>query len=271
LLLLESLFTAAALAVLSGAGLLNIKGFSRRICTLLPIVTAAKAGNMYFSFQTMAHTSLPVYNVLKRLNPVFSLVLDWAIRRAKPTVGVLLGVLFIALGAIVTSQGDLDFELYGYTVAIVAAFCQALYLVLAKQIGDQLALSQWDLLFFTAVFNSFLFLPMTNAELEPLAAWWAKNQGEALQHLSTLCGYILLGASLNYVTFWSTKLNSPTTVGVSGNFKGVLSTAFGIVWFGTKLTPVGWLGLTLSALGGLIYSLEKARKKPAVKDAKKKA
>ena len=42
---------------------------------------------------------------------------------------------------------------------------------------------------------------------------------------------------LNYVTFWATSLNNPTSVGVAGNVKGVLSTITGLI-MGAKLTTV---------------------------------
>ena len=77
--------TALALQLLSGIGLVSLGSFTGGVWRWLPLVTLAKAGNMYFSFLTMAHTSLPVYNVLKRLNPVFSLVLDFAVRRSIPS------------------------------------------------------------------------------------------------------------------------------------------------------------------------------------------
>jgi drug/metabolite transporter (DMT)-like permease len=258
LLLVESVMTALALQLLSGVGILSLGSFSGGVWRWLPLVTLAKAGNMYFSFLTMAHTSLPVYNVLKRLNPVFSLVLDFAVRRSIPTAGVLLGVFLIAAGAVVTSQGDLEFEPFGYTVAIIAAMCQALYLVLAKKAQDVVQVSQWDLLYFTAVFNCCIFAPLSSHEVEPLQAFWAK-QADPTIIVAMLAGYVVLGGSLNYVTFWGTTTNSPTTVGVAGNFKGVLSTVAGLIQ-GAKLTSVGLSGLALSASGGCVYTFAKMQK-----------
>merc|ERR1712118_25391 len=45
-------------------------------------------------------------------------------------------------------------------VAIIAALCQAMYLVLARKASDNVKLSQWDLLYFTAVFNCAIFTPL---------------------------------------------------------------------------------------------------------------
>lgn len=253
LLLAESAVTAILLGATHALGKIQLQSFSEGVMKHLPVVTLAKAGNMYFSFLTMAHTSLPVYNVLKRLNPVFSLLIDYGVRSNRPSIGMLLGVLLISLGAVVTSQGDLEFELFGYVVAILAAVCQALYLVLAKNASDQMELSHWDLLFFTAIFNSVIFVPFTAFEVRPLLDFWAGTT-ETVNVLFMLSGYICLGALLNYVTFWATSLNNPTSVGVAGNVKGVLSTITGLI-MGAKLTTVGFLGLFLSASGALTYTL----------------
>jgi drug/metabolite transporter (DMT)-like permease len=253
LLLAESAVTAILLGATHALGKIQLQSFSEGVMKHLPVVTLAKAGNMYFSFLTMAHTSLPVYNVLKRLNPVFSLLIDYGVRSNRPSIGMLLGVLLISLGAVVTSQGDLEFELFGYVVAILAAVCQALYLVLAKNASDQMELSHWDLLFFTAIFNSVIFVPFTAFEVRPLLDFWA-GTNETVNVLFMLSGYICLGALLNYVTFWATSLNNPTSVGVAGNVKGVLSTITGLI-MGAKLTTVGFLGLFLSASGALTYTL----------------
>lgn len=257
LLLVESLCTGVALQLLSAGGIVKLSPFTAGVWRWLPLVTLAKAGNMYFSFLTMAHTSLPVYNVLKRLNPVFSLMLDWLIRRSVPSAGVLLGVALIALGAAVTSQGDLEFQPFGYAVAIIAALCQAMYLVLARKASDNVKLSQWDLLYFTAVFNCAIFTPLFSNEVDPLQKFWSETASKG-HVLAMLLGYVALGGSLNYVTFWSTTKNSPTTVGVAGNFKGVMSTVLGLIQ-GAKLTPVGLLGLLLSASGGATYTAAKMK------------
>ena len=43
------------------------------------------------------------------------------------------------------------------------------YLVLAKNASDQMELSHWDLLFFTAIFNSVIFVPFTAFEVRLVA------------------------------------------------------------------------------------------------------
>ena len=217
----------------------------------------------------MKRTSLPVYNVLKRLQPVYAMIQDGLIRGSHPTASEFKGVVLISVGTIVTGLGDLDFDLGGYGLALLAAACQSLYLVLARLAQDKGKLSSMDLVFYTAFYNSVLFVPLTLLELSEVLIFLQKP-GEKYHFLQFLIPYVILGALLNYTTFWCTAVNNPLSTAVAGTLKGVLSSVFGILIFGVRLTPVGWLGLTTSTVGGFIYSMAHAsRSKSGLEDSKK--
>jgi len=228
--------------------------FQGAILRHLPLVTLAKALNMYLSFAAMRHTSLPVYNVLKRLQPVYALCQDRIIRGVRPLRSEFIGVILMFLGTAVTGSGDLDYEAWGYLYALAAAGCQSLYLVLAKRAQDQIpGLTSTDLLYYTAFFNCVIFVPLAGIEL-PEVLRFLRGDGKLAGLGIFLVPYISVGALLNYATFWCTAANSPLATAVLGSAKGVLSTIVGVIAFDAKLTPVGWLGWFGSALGGLVYS-----------------
>eukprot|EP00930_Biecheleria_cincta_P030093 TRINITY_DN20885_c0_g1_i1.p1 TRINITY_DN20885_c0_g1~~TRINITY_DN20885_c0_g1_i1.p1 ORF type:complete len:377 (-),score=54.16 TRINITY_DN20885_c0_g1_i1:77-1207(-) len=267
LLLIECLATVAALAVMPHKE--AYRPFSGPILRHLPLVTLSKALNMYLSFVAMKRTSLPVYNALKRLQPVYAMVQDWLIRGNVPVGGEMLGVVLISVGTLVASIGDLEFDLQGYALALIAAGCQSLYLVLARRAQDEVpGLSSMDLLFYTAFFNSALFLPLSAMELDDVRSFLS-GPGELMRLAQFLLPYVILGAFLNYATFWCTSANSPLATAVAGNAKGVLSTLVGVVWFSARLTTVGWAGVVGSMLGGFVYSVAQATKpKPKKPDDK---
>lgn len=258
LLLIECWATVAALWLMAPA---RYQPLSPRILRHLPLVTLAKALNMYLSFVAMKRTSLPVYNVLKRLQPVYALVQDWMIRGSLASGREQLGVALICLGTVVTGAGDLDFDPMGYGLALVAAACQSLYLVLARHAQDSLpGLTHVDLLFYTAFYNAVIFLPLAAAEASDV--WqFLSNPGAPGQFAVFLVPYVVLGVLLNYATFWCTAANSPLATAVAGSAKGALSTAVGMLTFGAHLTPLGWLGLVGSTLGGFVYSTAHATKR----------
>ena len=224
----------------------------------LPAATIAKALNMYLSFIAMRRTSLPVYNILKRLQPVYAMIQDRFIRGTCPDYMECMGVVLISAGTIVTGFGDLDFDLSGYMLALSAAGCQSLYLVLARNAQDEAELSSMDLVFYTAFYNSLLFAPLTLLEL-PDVVVFLQGPGEVSNLLQFLLPYVLLGAVLNFATFWCTAENSPLATAVAGTSKGVLSTVVGMLLFGAHLTSLGWIGLAGSTMGGFVYSLAHGR------------
>eukprot|EP00928_Gymnodinium_smaydae_P026595 TRINITY_DN20830_c0_g3_i1.p1 TRINITY_DN20830_c0_g3~~TRINITY_DN20830_c0_g3_i1.p1 ORF type:complete len:402 (-),score=93.60 TRINITY_DN20830_c0_g3_i1:81-1178(-) len=260
LLLIECIATVAALVLAAPAGK-PYRPLDAKILRQLPLVTFAKALNMYLSFVAMRRTSLPVYNVLKRLQPVYALLQDWAIRGAVATSWELAGVCAICFGTVVTGTGDEEFDVGGYGVALLAAACQSLCLVLARRAQDSVpGLSSVDLLFYTAFYNCFLFLPLSLSEATEIRSF-LDTPGEPVRFIYFVIPYVLLGAMLNFTTFWCTAANSPLATAVAGNAKGAVSTLAGVLAFGARLTPVGWFGLSGNTLGGLVFSLAQASKK----------
>lgn len=238
--------------------------------------TVAKAVNMYFSFLSMRYTSIPVYNVLKRMNPIVALVIDSFLRSKSYPFLAKLGMVLLFCGAIVTGSGDLEFEPIGYVTALTAVVGQASYLVLSARALDNLPdLTYVDVLFYTGFYNVFLFFPLSIPELEPVKDFWNEKvmakvaSGEEPWAVYWFMGifllYITQGILLNYVTFWCTSVTSPVTTGVCGMVKGLVTSIFGVVIFGAKLTAVGWAGFALNSLGGLMYSLSKGSSKPGGK------
>jgi len=259
MLLVECVATSAGLWVVAKPG--QYVPFSRPILRHLLLVTIAKAANMYLSFIAMKRVSLPVYNVLKRLQPIYALVQDRLIRGSRTTLREQMGVALISAGTIVTGVGDLDFDLAGYLIAIVAAGTQSLYLVLSRNASDKVqGLSHTDLLFYTALYNVAIFGPLSAAEAVEISTFLG-NPGEVGRLAYFLVPYITVGALLNYTTFWCTAVNSPLATAVAGSLKGVCSTAAGLLLFESRLTAIGWLGLVMSTLGGFVYSWEQVARK----------
>merc|ERR1712232_966102 len=101
-----------------------------------------------------------------------------------------------------TGIGDLDFDIYGYVLAIVAAGTQSLYLVLSKRAEDRIGkLSKTDMLFYTALFNIAIFIPLTATETTEILTFLSKP-GEIGRTAFFLVPYVVNGALLNFTTFW---------------------------------------------------------------------
>ncbi|KAF4681832.1 hypothetical protein FOZ60_011518 [Perkinsus olseni] len=142
ILFIECIVTCLGLQMIYSLGLANRPRATLRMGlvwqSLVP-VTILKAGNMQLSFIAMKFTSLPIYNVLKRLTPLCALLTDWALRGQKPrTRGVVVAVGLLTFGSISAGLGDLDFDPWGYAAALTATLCQSGYLVMAARARDSL-------------------------------------------------------------------------------------------------------------------------------------
>lgn len=243
------------------------RAFDASVVRHLPAVTLAKALNMYLSFVAMKRTSLPVYNVLKRLQPAYAVLQDSIVRGTGASASEYLGIAVMCLGTVATGVGDLDFDVVGYGIALTAAACQSLYLVLARHAQDKVpGMTHVDLLYYTALYNCVIFVPLTFSEITDVLDFLA-GTGQIVELIRFLVPFVCLGALLNYSTFWCTAATSPLTTAVAGNAKGILSTLLGFLHFGSRLTPIGWFGLLCNTTGGVVYSAAQYRKKlPKSKD-----
>eukprot|EP00392_Amoebophrya_sp_AT5.2_P015803 g16019.t1 len=221
----------------------------------------------------MKYTSLPVYNVLKRMSPIAALFLDYFFRKKTYPLVAKLGMVCVFLGAIVTGSGDLElwrdqmvigkdpapltyhlvspyeFEALGYICALCAVMGQSSYLVLCARALDNLpGLSHVDVLFYTGFYNQFLFFPLAVMEGPEIQNFWTNTQIAPVYLLAVFALYVFQGTLLNYVTFWCTSVTSPVTTGVCGNIKALLTSLVGVVLFSARLSPLGWTGSTIVRL-----------------------
>lgn len=73
---------------------------------------------------------------------------------------------------------------------------------------------------------------------------------------------LLLGASLSLLLFACTLVNSALTTTIVGNAKAVATTILGAAIFGrVGLDALGWLGVGLNTIGGVLYSVAKYAEK----------
>ncbi|KAF4655905.1 hypothetical protein FOL46_008075 [Perkinsus olseni] len=218
ILFVECIVTCLGLQMIYSLGLANRPCATLRMRvvwqSLVP-VTLLKAGNMQLSFIAMKFTSLPIYNVLKRLTPLCALLTDWALRGQKPrTRGVVVAVGLLTFGSIcagidlgLSGLGDLDFDPWGYAAALTATLCQSGYLVMAARARDSLEKAELmdttTLLYYTAFYNATLFFgPVCLYELLSSSSGGATMaDGFRPEGVVKLLFYCVLGALLNFVTF----------------------------------------------------------------------
>lgn len=92
--------------------------------------------NVGMSLYALGKLSVPLFNVLRRLQTLFVLIIDVCIyKRAQKPLAVLC-IMIILVGAILSSWGDMNSSLVGIIVAVVSVAVFAFQLQFANQIGN---------------------------------------------------------------------------------------------------------------------------------------
>ena len=228
--------------------------FNLQIARKLVPLSLIYLANVTVGLLAVRLLSIPVYTVIKRLTPLPTLILDYALRSKRQSKLAVLGVVMLVLGPILLAHGDLDFDIVGYLVGLGAVGMQAFFLIAVSWSSDsgtsELCLS-W--------YNSLLTIP-------PLAIAVIFFEEDAFRHQSwaaygfvpVLVLFSVLGAVFLFSTILLTSRCSALSLTVVGQVKGLLQIYMGFLWFGeVRLLKEGFLGIALSTAGAAVYAYAK--------------
>lgn len=205
--------------------------------------------------------SIPMYNVLRRLLPLTSLLFACCMLKKKPSILVVAAVVLVVVGCIIAGFGDLEFSAPAYISALLSVVSQSFYLTYIQKTGVEKGFSTLTVLHTNSVNCVPLLLVYTLLNEELLAA--LKFDGfDTVAFQAALMLDISMGCMLSYSLFLCTTMNSALTTSLVGVVKGVLTTIIGFFTFGG--VPVRWLtiiGVFLNTLGGVQYSYAKYTEK----------
>eukprot|EP00906_Rhabdomonas_costata_P024267 RCo034909 len=213
--------------------------------------------NVGCALAALARTSVPVYNMLKRLAPFPTMLVDFAMRGEKFPVSVQLSVLTMVCGAVIGGNGDLDFNRSGYVLALMSCCLQALYLVLTSRVHD-VGLSSHAIMYYNSLFSlPVLTLLVLCFEVPMLRAY---SYYEDPVFLVCLAACLTMGSLLNFSLLHCTTSNSALTTVVVGQVKALVTTILGFFLFGkVNINATGLLGIALNTAGGVAYAIAKHR------------
>lgn len=205
--------------------------------------------------------SIPIYNVLRRMLPLASLLMAIFVLKKQPSKGTYISIALIVFGTVTTGFGDLQFRFYGYLEAILSVLAQSVYLTYVQKSGIEKSGSALSVLHLNSI-NCILPLfayTMWNGNL--MNAFSFKGFHYTNFRISFALN-VSMGCVLNYSLFLCATMNSALTTSIVGVIKSVITTIFGFFTFGgvvpTTLT-VG--GVMLNAFGGVLFTYVKYREK----------
>merc|ERR1719188_1340767 len=210
--------------------------------------------------------NIPMYGAVKRCTPLVSLALSVAfLRKRLPSLTITASILFITVGCIIASVGDMEFDSRAYTTGALSVFAQAGYLTLVQkhsekksaQSGGEGGGSALEMVYLNS-YNTLPLFVIASLLLGEISALWGSDSYSLPGFYPTFALLVFSGSLLTYSQFLCAALCSALTASLVGVAKSVLQTIIGFFTFGgVRFHPLNVIGLVLNTIGGCLYSYAK--------------
>ncbi|XP_065655152.1 uncharacterized protein LOC100197493 isoform X2 [Hydra vulgaris] len=205
--------------------------------------------------------SIPIYNVLRRMLPLATLLTAHFVLKKTPSYGIITSVLIIVIGTVLAGLGDLKFHFSSYCNGLLSVVAQATYLTYVQKTGvedNTSALSVLHINSINCIPMMLIYTTINGKLLESFSFTGFKNENDRISFIVAFVANISMGCVLNYSLFLCATLNSALTTSLIGVIKGVLTTLVGFLTFGGQpITFMVVAGITLNAIGGVLYTVLK--------------
>lgn len=202
--------------------------------------------------------NIPMYSAIKRCVPLVNLVLSvYVLKKPYPSSLLSLSIGLITVGCLVAGLGDLQFEAFAYSMAVMAVFAQAGYLTLIQLNSEVNNRSTMEMIYLNGYNTLPLFVILTSILEDPIKLIMLLPGAEGGFQL-VFWTMILSGVILIYSQFLCTTVCSALTTSLVGVAKSALGTVLGFFAFGgVPFNPVNIFGLVLNVFGGILFSYVK--------------
>ncbi|XP_063681849.1 nucleotide sugar transporter SLC35D2-like [Bolinopsis microptera] len=219
----------------------------------LPLIHLA---NLLVGLGSTQSLSIPMFQVLRRFTVLFVMIGEITILRKRFSKLTVVTVVAMLGGVIIAFIGDLAYDSYGYTLVLLNDLFTAAYSIYLKKINDKKLMGKLGLMYY----NSIVSLPLSllafiiSGEFQTVKVYagWSDSWFCAQFVLINVLGFVLM-----YSAILCTAVCGPLTYNVAGVLKSAAVTYIGMLqWFGGDyiFSWLNFFGITVSALGGVVYS-----------------
>ncbi|XP_048579399.1 UDP-galactose/UDP-glucose transporter 7 isoform X1 [Nematostella vectensis] len=261
LMLMQVTVTAAGLEILRAKEITDIPKYTleRAMTFLIPSVCFALQTSL--ALRALSILSIPMYNTLRRLLPLVTLLFTRLVLKASPSKVIIASVILVVMGCIIAGLGDLHFSSDAYICALGSVLSQSFYLTYIQKTGAEKGLSALAVLHLNSI-NCIpilmAYVVLSHEIMDVYHYTQYKNNGFEVMIVID----VLMGCVLNYSLFLCATANSALTTSLVGVVKGVLTTFIGFFTFGgVPATFLTVSGVVLNTLGGVLYSYGKYMEK----------
>lgn len=258
LLFMQMLFTIAILRIARDVfHIIDFPDLEARRARQVAPVSLFYSLNAAVALVALRKLSVPSYTMVKRLAPLFTLGLEAALLRRRPTSGIVMALGVMAAGTLLAAKADTSSSTSAWLFGFASCLFQALYLTFVKRSGIDTGLTSFGILYYHSILSlpCILAIVLAVGEVGPVLAYsyWSHPT-----FLIVLIFSLFMGVTLNYALFLCTEKTSPTSTVVSGQVKAMGQTAVGIFTFGgVDLNTRYLLGTIVNISGGCMYAYAK--------------
>ena len=212
---------------------------------------------------SLTFVSLALHQVLRSSTPLFTVILDYFIRKRKVNRTEIASLAPVVLGIVLATLKPAKSQEQKFDVAYMSAISVTIFgvaLSATKGIATNIMLAgpynPLELIWKTAIFSSVqcVLFGYLMGEIEGI-----RYKCESLHNPWPLGREVLfngiLAFFLNWVSFTANAKTSALSMTVAGNVKQALLIIFAIYIFNTKVSFLNIVGIAVTLLGGLWYSL----------------
>lgn len=260
LLLMQNAVATILVALLRSAGVVQYPPFDVKVALQwLPV-------DMFFvvmlstSFEAMRFLSVPMITVFKQLANLLTVAGEFFFFGKGVTYGVILSFGVMIFGAVLAAANDLAFSFTGYAWQISNCVSTSGYVLYLKHATQSIELSKFGMVFY----NNLLSIPLLGIiailHNEPAVLYDAHQRGVINADFFVINAFAgSLGLLLNLASVWCVSATSATTYAVVGALNKIPSSFLGFLLFDTVITEQMGTYISISLVGGFMYSYEKLR------------
>mmetsp|Transcript_7894 Transcript_7894/g.13992 ORF Transcript_7894/g.13992 Transcript_7894/m.13992 type:complete len:291 (-) Transcript_7894:162-1034(-) len=258
LLFMQMIFTIILLNFLRDVlKVLHFPAFDPQVAKRVAPVSVFYCFNAVTALLAVRELSVPSYTLIKRLAPLFSLVLEWFILEKRAHLRVWASLMVMLLGTAVAAHADTMGTALGWAMGLTSCVFQAAYLAYVKKSGAETGLNSFGVLYYHSILSLPILsiLVLVTGEIPVLYRYpnWVDSG-----FLVVLAFSLFMGVMLNYSLFLATEKTSPTSTMVSGHVKSIAQTAIGMFTFGGSDSSVSYMiGTCMNITGGMGYGYSK--------------
>jgi len=239
-----------------------------RICKVVPLtpmpwsfyvrnvttVSFAAGGAMALGNSTYLYLTVAFIEILKGFTPVVTMTVQAMAGQGYPRPAVSMAVLMISIGTAVSSFGEIDLNLVGVVLMLGSIYSEALRLMLTQRLLQDMRLHVLETLYYLS--------PATLFWLAPLALTIDLRHFDAQVVMSKLpytWHYFLIASAIGFLVNTSSFLVIQRTNVVMLKLLAIARNALfvfsGIVFFEDKVTPIQFVGYTVTLVFFVVYNM----------------